>query len=121
MLIFNTQILKIKKIYISLKSIYGLHFFVIKKILKKLGFSNNLIILKMKQYQINNLISLLNYLNHILSFSLKKIIKLKLVNMIKIKSVKGLRLLRNLPIRGQRTKTNAKTAKKLAFKFNNYV
>lgn len=47
-----------------------------------------------------------------LGSDLKKARQLIFKNLIAIKSVKGLRRLRGLPIRGQRTHTNAKTARK---------
>jgi small subunit ribosomal protein S13 len=47
-----------------------------------------------------------------LNNELKKLKSLTLKNLIQIKSYRGLRRVRGLPVRGQRTHTNAKSARK---------
>jgi small subunit ribosomal protein S13 len=86
--IFETEILNSKSVQFSLKKIYGLNTFQINSICKKLGFSANLKTSKLATDQI---------------FTLKKLVE--------IKSYSGLRRIKGLPVRGQRTHTNARTAK----------
>ena len=51
-------------------------------------------------------------LNLTLNNELKKLKSLTLKTLVSIKSYRGLRRIRGLPVRGQRTHTNAKSAKK---------
>ena len=80
----------------------------------------------LRKYFIKNGISFLLNLNMNILFKYlyeinllkKKVISIylnkkeKLLNLKKLKSYKGIRLIRKLPINGQRTKSNAKTRKK---------
>ena len=69
---------------------------------------NNIQIKKLKQYIDKSLI---------IEKNLKKIIIKNKQDLIDIKNIRGLRNLKGLPVRGQRTHTNAKTQKKLNYKF----
>ena len=80
--------------------------------MKKLGFSNNLKIKNLSNEQINALLIVIESLNVELSNDLKKSKKLIKKKLTSIKSYRGLRRNRGLPVRGQRTHTNAKTARK---------
>ena len=81
-------------------------------ICKKLGFSINLKIKDLTQEQIIEILQLVESLNITLNNELKKLRSLTLKNLVSIKSYKGLRRVRGLPVRGQRTHTNAKSARK---------
>jgi len=112
MLPFNNPINKNNLVFFSLKKIYGLNFFLVYQLLKKLGISKNLTFKNTNPKLYSNLINLINIKKNHLSFSLKKFNSFKLNFLLKIKTVKGSRLINGLPIKGQRTKTNAKTAKR---------
>lgn len=107
----ETEIPNNKKINKSLKSVYGLGKKQSNIICKKLGIikttktSNlsNKHINKMSQYVVDS--------NLLITNNLKKEKSLIFQQLINIKSVRGLRKLKGLPVRGQRTHTNAKTAK----------
>lgn len=114
--LLNIELNTKKNIYIALTSIYGI------------GISKSLTLLK--QIQIDPLIKTENLTknqvrdlrgiisadkNLLLEGNLKRSIELKKSLLIEIKSVKGLRLLKGLPIHGQRTRTNRNTAKKQKF------
>lgn len=105
---------KIKKIK-ELNNIYGVGLSTISKSFTYLGFKNNLDkikFIKLTNVDLKNQINFLksNYLIDQFLFDLKKKQKKQQV---KIYSYKTMRLSLNLPLRGQRTKTNSKTAKKM--------
>ena len=62
--------------------------------------------------QINKLIKSIERSDLVITSELKKLQSLFLKNLVNIKSYRGLRKIQGLPVRGQRTHTNAKTAKK---------
>ena len=110
--IFESELSNNKLIFISLISIYGIGKYNSQLICKKIGFSNNLKIKDLSKEQINELIKIIDSLNLLLSNDLRKSRQLILKNFITMKSYKGLRRKQGLPVRGQRTHTNAKTARK---------
>ena len=109
----ETEIPNNKKVQKSLESVFGIGKNKTKLICKKSGisknykasdlFSNQLII--MSQNVIDSNISITNNLKKNQSLILKKLVD--------IKSIKGLRRIKGLPVRGQRTHTNAKTSRKI--------
>lgn len=112
MFIFESELSENKSISIALLSIYGIgsqHSF---SICKKLGFSTNLRVKNLTRKQVYKLITTMEFSGIPVSTDLKKsrlLINKKLVD---IKSYKGLRKLQGLPVRGQRTHTNAKSSRK---------
>ena len=78
-----------------------------------MGFSRNFKVKNLSKEQINKLIKTIEHLNLKLASDLKKSKILNTKKLISIQSYKGLRKIRGLPIRGQRTHTNAKTSRKL--------
>ncbi len=117
MFLFNTELsINDKNLNYSLIIIYGLGLKHINIILKKVGFSINLKLKHLTKKQILKLIKVVNSLNLLLSYSLKKYKTLILKKFSAIKCLKNARFFKGLPVRGQRTKTNARTArKKLTF------
>lgn len=110
--LFETELLKDKPIFLSLTKIYGLKYYISFKICKRLGFSKNSKIKNLSKEQINKINKVIESLNLKLASDLKKLNVLSIKKLIFIKSYKGLRKIRGLPVRGQRTHTNAKTAQK---------
>ena len=120
--IFYTE----KYLLYSLTSVYGLGKKLAIKICKILGFSNNF---KTKDLSKDQLLQITLYIensNLKLMNDLKKEKYLKINSLIEIKSYRGLRLLKGLPVRGQRTRTNANSCKKFKklifiniYEFNN--
>ena len=111
--IFETEISNKTPIIYSLQKIFGLGYKTSYKICKKLGFSNNLKINDLSKEQIFLLIREIDQSSILINNDLKKKNYTLLKTLIEIKSYKGLRRLSNLPVRGQRTHTNAKTVKRL--------
>lgn len=110
--LLETNLSEQKSVFFALTKIYGIGKNTSFFICKKLGFSINLKIKDLSQEQIIDMLQLIDSLNFLLNNELKKLKSLTLKNLITIKSYRGLRRVRGLPIRGQRTRTNAKSAKK---------
>jgi small subunit ribosomal protein S13 len=101
-----------KPIFFALTKVHGIGKDTAFLICKKLGFSINLKIKNLNQEQIAETLQLIDTLGLPLNNELKKLKSMTLQKLIAIKSYRGLRRVRGLPVRGQRTHTNAKSAKK---------
>jgi small subunit ribosomal protein S13 len=110
--ILETKLSDHKSVYFALTNIYGIGKSIAFIICKKLGFSINLKIKDLTPEQVVEMVQLIDSLNLNLNNELKKLNSLILKNLVSIKSYKGLRRVRGLPVRGQRTHTNAKSARK---------
>ena len=110
--IFNKTISDSKSILYSLTVLYGINEFQSKKICKNIGINPQITLNKLKNNHVNRLI---NYINKNLKIEqlLKKEKTERLRELVEIKSNRGIRQNQGLPVRGQRTHTNAKTPKKL--------
>lgn len=108
----ETKLSEHKPVCFALTNIYGIGKSTAFVICKKLGFSANLKIKDLTQEQIVEMLQLIDSLNLKLNNELKKVKSLTLKTLVSIKSYKGLRRARGLPVRGQRTHTNAKSARK---------
>ena len=95
----------------SLKKIYGLGSFQTNKICKKLGFSANFKTSMLTNEQTTKLIKLIENLDLKITSDLKKLHVFNLKQLIDIKCYRGLRKIKGLPVRGQRTHTNARTVR----------
>jgi small subunit ribosomal protein S13 len=110
--ISETELSEDKSIVLALAGIYGLGNTASKRICKKLGFLPNLKTKYLTQDQVGSLIRAVKGLNLKLAGDLKKSRTLNIQRLIAIKSYRGLRILQGLPVRGQRTHSNAKSARK---------
>lgn len=110
--LFESELSENKPVTLSLISIYGIGKANANLICKKLGFSKNLKVKNLSKEQINKLVKTIESLNIDLSSDLKKIKLLRAKDLMSIKSYRGLRRNQGLPVRGQRTHTNARTARK---------
>nr|YP_010395032.1 ribosomal protein S13 [Phytopythium vexans]YP_010395060.1 ribosomal protein S13 [Phytopythium vexans]DAZ89469.1 TPA_asm: ribosomal protein S13 [Phytopythium vexans]DAZ89497.1 TPA_asm: ribosomal protein S13 [Phytopythium vexans] len=110
--IFNKTISDSKSILYSLTILYGINEYQSKKICKNIGINPQITINKLKNNHVNRLI---NYINKNIKIEqlLKKSKKDRLTELLEIKSNRGIRQSLGLPVRGQRTHTNAKTIKKI--------
>jgi small subunit ribosomal protein S13 len=110
--IFETEILNNKPLRISLQKIYGLGKKNSSLICKQLGFAQNITPLQLSNEQIAKIIKFVEKSNLVITNDLRKIQSISLRNLVDIKSYRGLRRISGLPVRGQRTHTNSKTAKR---------
>ena len=111
--IFNNEVKNIKNVSFLLQKTYGIGKPVSNYTEKKLGFAKNLKIKNLTKVQKTSIIFLTNKLDLKLDKDLKKLKLISLKLLVSIKLYRGLRRLKGLPVRGQRTRTNAKTCKKL--------
>jgi small subunit ribosomal protein S13 len=110
--LLETKISDKNPVLFALTQIYGINKTSASIICKKLGFSLNLKINDLTQEQIQDMLVVIESLNLILNNELKTLRSQALKTLISIKTYRGLRRVRRLPVRGQRTHTNAKSAKK---------
>ena len=110
--LFESKISENKSVLYALTNVYGIGKAQASLICCKLGFSTNLKVKELTQEQIAKLIKLVQTLNIVLASDLKKIKILTAKRLVSIKSYRGLRKNQGLPVRGQRSHTNAKTARK---------
>ena len=110
--LLETKLPDNKSVFLSLTYIYGIGFATSNLICKKLGLSTNFKTKNLSQDQIVELLKLIDSLNLPLNKELKKFKTLASKKLINIKSYRGLRRLKGLPVRGQRTHTNAKSSRK---------
>jgi len=101
---------KKKKIEYALPYIYGIGLTLSRKILKDTGIDPNKRVYELTEEEI----SILNKEianNYIVEGELRKIVQLNIKELMDLGCYRGLRHRRGLPVRGQRTKTNARTRK----------
>ena len=110
--LFESELPENKSIIFTLIHVYGIGKFNSGLICKKLGFSRNLKIKNLSEEQTYKLIKIVKLSNIKLASDLKKLNLFVTKRLISIKSFRGLRKNQGLPIRGQRTHTNAKTSRK---------
>ena len=111
--IFETKLVETKSVFYSLNSIYGIGKKKAKQLCNKLGFSINLKVKQLSKEQIKDLIRIIDTSNLIINNDLKKMTSLIIKKLVNLKSYRGLRKIKGLPVRGQRTHTNAQTVKKI--------
>ena len=111
LIIFGVKLLKEKKIVYALPQLYGIAIALAKKICKELNFAPELTIKQLtpkQQFEIAKKIKE----EFRVEENLKEIVKNNIQRYILSGSVRGYRHKHHLPVRGQRTHTNAKTAAK---------
>jgi small subunit ribosomal protein S13 len=110
--IFESELSKEKPVRFALANIYGIGLKQSKTICKKLGFSINLKFNDVSEDQIIKIIKTIELSSLLVASDLKKYRSTKFKDLISIKSYRGLRRNAGLPVRGQRTHTNAKTSQR---------
>jgi len=100
-----------KKVYVALTSIYGIGAKKAILLCDQLGLSDKITINELTKTQIDQLVQLMTQ-NHLIDSELKKLVLNDIKRLKQIGSYRGLRHNAGLPLRGQRTHTNAKTARK---------
>lgn len=110
----------VKLIY-YLKNIYGISDFKARKLIIYIGATPNIIYKNLLNHKKDSLNKVLNFYNksresNALGKNLKKFQKEQIDRSIFNNSLKGRKRKLKLPVRGQRTSSNARTAKKKTFK-----
>jgi small subunit ribosomal protein S13 len=110
--IFESKLPKNTSITVALRSVCGIGKYCALLFCKKLGFSINLKVKNLSKEQVTDLIKTIELSSLTIESDLKRLRLLQTKKLLSIKSYKGLRKNQGLPIRGQRTHTNARNARK---------
>ena len=110
--LFESELSETKSVFYVLAYIYGIGKSNSLIICRKLGFSKNFKLENLSKEQLNKLVHTIDSMNIELGSDLKKLKLMSFKKLILIKSYKGFRRNQGLPVRGQRTHTNSKTARK---------
>ncbi|WP_108623913.1 30S ribosomal protein S13 [Candidatus Similichlamydia epinepheli] len=100
-----------KRVEISLLYIYGIGSSLARKIIERLGFDPSIKMKDLSEIEIAKLNSLLQSGEYLVEGDLRRNIQNDIKRLMSIRSYRGLRHRLGLPVRGQRTKTNARTRK----------
>lgn len=96
-----------KRVEIALTYIYGIGLSTSQKILKQTSINPDTRVRDLTDDQVNRLREVIDR-SHKVEGDLRREVALNIKRLIEIGSYRGLRHRRNLPVRGQRTKTNAR-------------
>ena len=111
-LLLGTNLPNNESVFIALTKIFGINIYTSKLLCKKLGFTDNLKVYELKEDQLDSLKKEIEFSNIIINNELRKLRNDLFKEKIKKKTYIGLRRLKGLPVRGQRTHTNSKNSKK---------
>lgn len=100
-----------KRIDISLRYIYGIGPVNAKAVLEKAGIDPSVRAKDLDEQQLSKIVHAVQEGKYVIEGDLRREIGLNLKRLQAIKSYRGVRHLRGLPVRGQRTSTNARTRK----------
>ena len=98
-----------KRVEISLTYIFGIGKSTSNKILEKAGVDKDIKVKDLTEEQVGKIRTIVE--EYKIEGELRKEIRLNIKRLLDIKSYRGLRHRNGLPVRGQKTKTNARTRK----------
>lgn len=113
LIIFGKKILDSKKVRFALTQLFGIGLSSANTICNKLKIPNTLKVSELTEFQQSNL-SMYIKKHYIVEDKLKQQIDKNIEFYKSINSIRGFRFRSNLPVRGQRTHSNAKTCKRLS-------
>ena len=100
-----------KRIDVSLRYIYGIGPVNALEVLKKAGIDPSIRAKNLDEQQLSQIVHAIQDGKYVIEGDLRRELGLNLKRLQAIKSYRGVRHLRSLPVRGQRTSTNARTRK----------
>jgi len=106
--IAGVDIPKEKQVWVSLQYIYGIGSTLSQRILKQTGIKPDTKVSKLTEDEVNRIRELIDR-EHKVEGGLRKEVNLNIKRLIDVGSYRGLRHRHNLPVKGQRTRTNART------------
>nr|YP_009237684.1 ribosomal protein S13 [Trachydiscus minutus]AML60693.1 ribosomal protein S13 [Trachydiscus minutus] len=112
--ILRTHVKK-KYLFYGLQSVYGIGPFLSQQICKRLGFKMTFLVKDLTDEQLFQISQCVEELGIPLKGELQRQLKQNLDKLLTLKTIRGVRRRQGLPVRGQRTHTNARTPKKLRF------
>ncbi|AOR22428.1 30S ribosomal protein S13 [Clostridium taeniosporum] len=99
-----------KRVEIALTYIYGIGLSTSQKILSTTGISSDVRVKDLSEDEVNEIRTYINK-NLMVEGDLRRDVALNIKRLVEIGSYRGIRHRRGLPVRGQKTKTNARTRK----------
>ncbi|WP_315077870.1 30S ribosomal protein S13 [uncultured Clostridium sp.] len=99
-----------KRVEIALTYIYGIGLSTSQKILSTTGISPDARVKDLSEDEVNEIRTYINK-NLMVEGDLRRDVALNIKRLVEIGSYRGIRHRRGLPVRGQKTKTNARTRK----------
>ena len=105
----NIELPNNKKVFIGLTHIYGIGQATAKKICKDAGVSADKKVKELDNTEISKLRSEVD--KYVVEGDLRREVQLNIKNMMEMGSYRGIRHRKKLPVRGQSTRSNAKTRK----------
>lgn len=99
-----------KRIDVALTRIYGIGPYRAREILSKAGVDASIRAGKLTEDQVNRIAVLIEN-NYVVEGQLRRQVQQNIARLRDIRCYRGLRHIRGLPVRGQRTRTNARTRK----------
>ena len=102
---------KEKRVEVALTYIYGIGLALSKKVLAKAGVSADIRVKNLKDDEVARIQNTINAENLKVEGDLRREISMNIKRLIDIGTFRGSRHRKGLPVRGQRTKTNARTRK----------
>jgi small subunit ribosomal protein S13 len=109
--IMGVEVPPAKRIDIALRYIYGIGPSNAKVILEKAGIDGGVRAKDLSEQQLSQIVHAIQDGKYVVEGDLRREVGLNLKRLQAIKCYRGLRHLRGLPVRGQRTQTNARTRK----------
>ena len=100
-----------KRIDIALRYIYGIGPVNAKAVLDKAGIDHSIRAKDLNEQQLSQIVHAIQDGKYVIEGDLRRELGLNLKRLQAIKCYRGVRHLRSLPVRGQRTSTNARTRK----------
>ena len=98
-----------KHIVIALQSVYGVGQTIAKKICVSAGVDTDMKTSELSEAQLETIRSVLS--EYVVEGDLRREVNMNIKRLMDLGTYKGIRHRRNLPVNGQRTKTNARTRK----------
>lgn len=109
--LLETKLSEKKSIFFALTQVYGIGRKTAMSVCRKVGLSSNLKISDITHEQSTDIVKTIDLSNVLLNNHLKNFKSLKMSKLVNMKSYRGLRFVKGLPVRGQRTRTNGKSSK----------
>lgn len=109
--IANTYLAQHQKLSIALQQIYGIGPHLASQICDRLGLNSHIKVSQLTRNQTERLSQLISQL-YITGPKLNRIIRQDMARYISISCYRGFRYIQKLPVRGQRTHTNAQTSRR---------
>jgi len=106
--IAGVDIPKNKQVWVSLQYIYGIGSTLSQRILAQTGVNPDTKVRDLSEGEVNRLRELIDH-EYKVEGELRKEVNLNIKRLIEIGSYRGIRHRHGLPVRGQRTRTNART------------